>query len=109
MVRCVSCFISKSVTPGDEKKDKALAQTVLNDMEQVKTVNNKILDAILEVSHKWNTSPIVWVADVPYRIQLIKRCDEYVILHQSAISYYYSNSGKERYTCIAKRQVKLVF
>jgi hypothetical protein len=109
MVRCVSCSISKSVTPDDEKKNKALAQTILNDMDQVRTINNKILDAILEVSHKWNTSPIVWVANVPYRIQLIKRCDEYVILHQCAISYYYSNSGKERYTCVAKRQVKIVF
>ena len=104
----VTCFISKSVTPDEEKKNKAHTQTILNDMVQVNASNNKILDAILEVSSKWETSPIVWVANIPYRIQLIKRDDKCVILHQCAIRYYCSNSGKERYTCVAKRQVKVV-
>jgi hypothetical protein len=106
--KCVSCFISKSVTPDDEKKNKAHTQTILNDMAQVNTNNNKILDAILEASYKWDASPIVWVENMPYRIQLIKRNDTSVILHQCAIRYYYSNSGKERFTCVAKRQVKLI-
>ena len=104
----VSCYISKSVTPDEEKKNKAHSQIILDNMVQVNTKNNKILDAILEVSSKWDTSPIVWVANIPYKIHLVRRSDKCVILHQCAIRYHYSNSGKERYTCVAKRQVKLM-
>lgn len=105
----VSCYISKSVTPDDEKKNKAHSQTILNNMVQVRTEKNDILDAILEVSYKWETSPIVWVRDMPYKIQLVQRTEKYVLLNQCAIRYQYSNTGKETYTRIAKRQVKLVF
>lgn len=104
-----SCYISKSVTPDDEKMNKAHSQTILNNMVQVRSKNNNILEAILEVSDKWETSPIIWVSDVPYKIQLIKRTESYVLLHQCAIRFHYSNSGKETYTRIAKRQVKLTF
>jgi hypothetical protein len=104
----VTCYISKSVTPNEEKKNKAITQTILDDMTIVKTENNRILDAILEVSSKWDTSPIIWVSNVPYKIHVVRRSADCVILHQCAIRYHYSNSGKERYTCVAKRQVKLV-
>lgn len=106
----ITCYISKSVTPDDEKKNKAHSQTILNNMVQVRTDNNKILNAILDASSKWDTSPIVWVSNsIPYKIQLIKRTEDYVILHQCAIRYHYNKTGKQRYTCIAKRQVKIVF
>ncbi len=105
----ITCYISKSVTPDDEKQNKAHSQTILNNMVQVRTDNNKILHAILDASSKWNTSPIIWVSNVPYKIKLIERAEKYVILHQCAIRYKYSNSGKETYACIAKRQVKLTF
>lgn len=105
----VSCYISKSVTPDDEKKNKALSQMVLNNMVQVRTYKNDILNAILEVSYKLDTSPIIWVSNIPYKIQLVQRTKKYVLLYQCAIRYQYSNTGKETYTRIAKRQVKLVF
>lgn len=78
-------------------------------MQQVRTENNEILDAILEASYKWDSSPVVWVSNIPYKIKLIKRAENYVLLHQCAIRYHYNNTGKEKYTCIAKRQVKLMF
>ena len=106
----IACYISKSVTPEDEKQNKAHSQTILNNMVRVRTDNNQILNAILDASSKWNTSPIIWVSNnTPYKIKLIERTEKYVILHQCAIRYKYSNSGKETYTCIAKRHVKLTF
>jgi hypothetical protein len=78
-------------------------------MMQVRTDDNEILDAILEVSNKWDASPIVWVKDMPYKIKLVHRTERYVVLYQYAINYKYSNTGKETYRPIAKRQVKLMF
>jgi hypothetical protein len=106
----ITCYISKSVTPDDEKKNKAHSQTILNNMVQVRTDNNKILNAILDASSQWDKSPIIWVSDnIPYKIKLIGKSDNHVLLHQCAIRYKYSNSGKETYTCISKRQVKITF
>lgn len=105
----INCYISKSVTPEDERKNKSQSQSILNNMVQVRTENNKIFDAIMEAAMKWDSSPIVWVSNMPYKIKVIKREPNNVLLHQCAIRYKYSTSGKETYTCIAKRQVKLTF
>ncbi len=105
----ISCKISLPVTSGDEKQDKSKADIVLNNLRSVPVSSNKILNAIMSVSDKWETSPVVWVDNVPYKIKLLQVAKNKVCLLQMPMQFYYKNSGREAYHIVCKRKVEITF
>lgn len=105
----ISCKISLPLTVGEEKKDKARAEYVLNNLRPVPVYQNKILDAIMCVYDKWETSPIVWVENSAYKVKLLNTVGNKVYLLQMPLQVSYKNNGKETYHIICKRKVEITF
>jgi hypothetical protein len=102
-----ACFISLPVDAGCIKDSKATS--ILNDLKQVGTKQNKVLDAIMASRNSWDKSPIVWVENYPYKIRVVELASSFVILLQMNVRIEYKNNGKEVYKVIGKRTVKIVF
>lgn len=104
-----ACYISKSVTFSDAKKDKSKANEILNDLQRVNVHNNEILNAIMECWNNLDNSPIIWVDTTPYKLQLLEKGNKYVILYQMPLQFRLKPSGKKYYHIIATRKVRLEF
>lgn len=104
-----ACRISRPVTSEELKADWVGCEFTLSDTFPVSVHRNRILDAIMERSDCWETSPIVWVENQPYRISLLERTERHAVLLQVCLGVYYKKSGKENYFVINKRKVELSF
>lgn len=102
-----SCFISLSVTYGTQKLHEQ--DIIFQDLSPVRVKGNKVLIAILEAYDIWDRSPLIWIDNFPYKIKILKQTESYVDLLQMPVRIEYKNNGKECYTIISKRMVRIVF
>ena len=79
-----------------------LDNIVDNFYSRVSVNRNPILKAIMEVKDSWNSSPIIWVDNHPYRIQIINETKYQVLLYQMALFL----NGND-YLIINKRKVRI--
>lgn len=96
-----ACFISRAVDAFDKGPH---IDRVLKDLVRVSTQQNNILKAIMEVQHKWDTKPIVWVNELAYKIIIIKRNYNRVSMYQMSLHF-----EGNRYNIINKRVVEVHF
>jgi hypothetical protein len=103
----ISCKISLPVTLGEEKQNKQKTDITLSNLRPVSVHRNKILDAIMSEQERWETSPIIWVDNIPYKIKLLKASNQKVCLLQMPMQFHYKRNGKESYSIIGKRTVEI--
>ncbi len=96
MVR--ACYISKPITYGQDT-------SILNDMTKVSVANNEILRAIMRAQESWSASPIIWAGQYPYKIKIIKKSQDYVLMYQMFIEF----PSEKVYKVKNIRKVKIVY
>jgi hypothetical protein len=78
-------------------------ETVDNFYTRVPVNRNPILKAIMEAKDSWYSSPIIWVDNHPYRIQIISQTKNQIILYQMALFLHSKDYG-----IINKRKVRII-
>ena len=102
-------MITRAVSSEQFRQDKTVTELVFQSFKEVPVANNELLKAIMEVQHTWNTSPVVWVDDFPYKIKLVERTPRCALLCQMCLDFTMRNNGKKVYRVANKRMVKVVF
>ena len=106
MKKIVACLISLPVKAGAQDDT---AKQILNDLLPVSVYRNRILDAIIKAYPIWEESPIIWVGDFPYKIELIEHAPSHSIFLQMPVMIERTPCGKQFYKIASKRTVKLVY
>lgn len=98
-----SCAIS---LPVNGRTPKHKAEVILHDMAWVSVERNPILKEIVKWFDIWDTNPIFYVNNIPYRMELIYKSDAYAELYQMGIKWVNDNNG---YEVINKRRVIITY
>jgi hypothetical protein len=99
-----NCYISRPVAANESN-----ATGVLLDVKEVCIRGNEILSAIMAVRNIWKSSPIVWLSNAAYRIEVIHDDAHYTSLWQMALNVDVDPSGQVRYSIRNKRTVIIMY
>lgn len=100
-----NCYISRPVGANESNDDTG----VLFDVKEVCIRGNEVLRGIMAVRNIWKSSPIVWLKNVAYRIEVIHDDVRYTSLWQMALNVDVDPSGQVRYSIRNKRTVIIMY
>lgn len=98
-----TCAISKGV---NQRTYPDRVDRIHQDVSSVSVDKNPILQELLKWFNIWDTNPIFYVNNQPYRMELISKTETHAEFYQMSIKWINNNTG---YDIINKRRVVVTY
>lgn len=104
-MRAAKCFISRAIN-GDFLAQEQ-REMILNNLKEVPTRKNAILDEIMRNQANWLANPTIIVDGAIYKLVLIELSIYQVTMYQNLIRM--NTNGRKGYTVLSRRKVQIYF